>query len=236
MPKPILSIDAINRNVVACHRCPELVAYRERVAREKRRAYLAHEYWGKPVPSFGDRDARVVLIGLAPGAHGSNRTGRMFTGDASGEWLFRALHRAGFASQAESVGIDDGLVLHDALITAAVRCAPPGNKPSTEEQARCFPYLEAEFTALRGVRVIVTLGKLADDAFHRLVKIHGTYRTPRAKFAHGAETSIALPASPVATVITSYHPSRQNTQTGVLTEPMLDSIFMRARSLADGPT
>jgi uracil-DNA glycosylase family 4 len=154
----------------------------------------------------------------------------MFTGDSSGDWLYRALHRAGFASQAESVAIADGLTLTDALITAAVRCAPPGNKPTNEEKARCFPYLEAEFAALRDVRVIVTLGKIADDAAHQLVKRRGTYRTPRARFAHGAETGIALPGSPHALVLASYHPSRQNTQTGVLTQPMLDAIFSRARA------
>ena len=227
------TIDAISREVVACRRCPELVAYRETVAREKRRAYRDETYWGKPVPAFGDPNARIVLIGLAPGAHGSNRTGRMFTGDGSGEWLYRALHRAGLASQSTWQRADDGQVLHDTLITAAVRCAPPANKPTPTEQARCFPYLEAEFAALHDVRVVVTLGKIADDAFHRLVKLHGTYRSPRAKFAHGAETPIGLPNSPQALVLASYHPSRQNTQTGVLTEAMLDAIFARARAIAE---
>jgi uracil-DNA glycosylase family 4 len=227
------AIDAIQRSVIACRRCPELVAYREEVAREKRRAYREHVYWGKPVPAFGDPLARVVLVGLAPGAHGSNRTGRMFTGDASGEWLFRALHRAGFANQAVAVDRDDGLRLADALITAAVRCAPPGNKPSPGERAACLPYLEAEFEALRDVRVIVTLGKIADDTVHRVVKTSGRYRSPRAAFKHGAETLVALPHSPAATVLASYHPSRQNTNTGVLTEAMLDAIFARARILAD---
>jgi uracil-DNA glycosylase family 4 len=227
------AIDAIQRSVIACRRCPELVAYREEVAREKRRAYREHVYWGKPVPAFGDPLARVVLVGLAPGAHGSNRTGRMFTGDASGEWLFRALHRAGFANQAVAVDRDDGLRLADALITAAVRCAPPGNKPTPGERAACLPYLEAEFEALRDVRVIVTLGKIADDTVHRIVKTSGRYRSPRATFKHGAETLVALPHSPAATVLASYHPSRQNTNTGVLTEAMLDAIFARARILAD---
>ena len=227
------AIDAIQRSVIACRRCPELVAYREEVAREKRRAYREHVYWGKPVPAFGDPLARVVLVGLAPGAHGSNRTGRMFTGDASGEWLFRALHRAGFANQARAVDRDDGLRLAGALITAAVRCAPPGNKPTPGERAACLPYLEAEFEALRDVRVIVTLGKIADDTVHRIVKTSGRYRSPRAAFKHGAETLVALPHSPAATVLASYHPSRQNTNTGVLTEPMLDAIFARARILAD---
>jgi uracil-DNA glycosylase family 4 len=233
MPRRVLDITAINRKVIACRACPELVAYRETVAREKRRAYREHSYWGRPVPAFGDPHARVVLVGLAPGAHGSNRTGRMFTGDASGDWLYRALYRAGFASQPNAVDVDDGLTLDDALITAAVRCAPPGNKPTPAERERCFPYLEAEFAALRDVRVIVSLGKIADDAVHQLIKGHGSYRTPRARFAHGAETAVSLPASPNAMVLASYHPSRQNTQTGVLTEPMLAAIFTRARALLE---
>jgi uracil-DNA glycosylase len=226
------ALDAIQRRVIACERCPELVTYRAEVAREKRRAYRDHDYWGKPVPAFGDPMARVLLVGLAPGAHGSNRTGRMFTGDASGEWLYRALHRAGFASQARQVDRNDGMVLTDALITAAVRCAPPGNKPTTEERAACMPYLEEELAALRDLRVIVTLGKIADDTVHRIVKSAGTYRSPRAIFKHGAETQISLPGSPNATILASYHPSQQNTSTKVLTEPMLDAIFTRARELA----
>jgi uracil-DNA glycosylase family 4 len=225
-------IDVIQRRVVACRRCPELVAYREGVAREKRRAYRDHEYWGKPVPAFGDPHAHVLLVGLAPGAHGSNRTGRMFTGDASGVWLYRALHRAGFANQAVQVDRNDGMQLHDALITAAVRCAPPGNKPTTEERAACLPYLEAELAALKGLRVIVTLGKIADDTVHRIVKASGSYRSARAAFKHGAETQISLPGSPDATILASYHPSQQNTSTKVLTEPMLDAIFARARALS----
>jgi uracil-DNA glycosylase family 4 len=183
------------------------------------------------VPAFGAGDAHVVLVGLAPGAHGSNRTGRMFTGDASGEWLYRALFRAGFASQPQALDQHDGMQLIDTLITAAVRCAPPGNKPSVDERARCFPYLEAEFATLRDVRVIVTLGKVADDTVHRFIKQRGTYRTPRAPFRHGAETAVAFPYSPAAVVLASYHPSRQNTQTGVLTERMLDAIFARTRNL-----
>jgi len=227
------AIDAIQRRVIACGRCPELVTYREDVAREKRRAYRDQDYWGKPVPAFGDPLARVLLVGLAPGAHGSNRTGRMFTGDASGEWLYRALHRAGFANQARQVDRNDGLVLTNALITAAVRCAPPGNKPTPAERAACMPFLAEELAALRGLRVIVTLGKIADDTVHRIVKTAGTYRTPRAIFKHGAETQISLPGSPAATILASYHPSQQNTSTKLLTEPMLDAIFTRARELAE---
>jgi len=225
------TIDLIERRVVACRKCPELIAYIGEVAREKRRAYRDETYWGKPVPAFGDPHARLVLVGLAPGAHGSNRTGRMFTGDASGEWLYRALHRAGFASSPIAVDPHDGLRLHDCLITAAIRCAPPQNKPTPEQKARCFPYLADEFAALRDVRAVVTMGKIADDTFHALVRASGSYRSPRKPFAHGAETLIALPGSPGVTALASYHPSRQNTNTGVLTEPMLDAIFTRAREL-----
>jgi uracil-DNA glycosylase family 4 len=159
----------------------------------------------------------------------------MFTGDASGEWLYRALHRAGFASQPHQIDAADGMQLFDVLITAAVRCAPPGNKPSPGERAACLPYLEAEFDALRDVRVIVTLGKIADDTVHRIVKSSGRYRSPRAAFKHGAETLVALPHSPAVTILASYHPSRQNTNTGVLTEAMLDAIFARARALNGRP-
>ncbi|GAC1430106.1 MAG: uracil-DNA glycosylase family protein [Candidatus Velthaea sp.] len=225
------TIDLIERRVVACRRCPELVTYREAVAHEKRRAYRDHAYWGKPVPAFGDPHARVVLIGLAPGAHGSNRTGRMFTGDASGEWLYRALYRAGFANQPTATHSGDGLVLNDCFITAAVRCAPPQNKPTTEEKARCLPYLAAELRALPGLRVVVTLGKIADDAFHSIVRKIGAYRTKRSPFAHGAQTAVSLPGSPSLIALASYHPSRQNTNTGVLTEAMLDRIFTTAREL-----
>jgi uracil-DNA glycosylase family 4 len=227
-----MTIDLIEGRVVACRKCPELVAYLATVAAEKRRAYRDWEYWGRPVPAFGDPAARVVLVGLAPGAHGSNRTGRMFTGDASGDWLYRALFRTGFASQAQAIDRNDGLVLRDCLITAALRCAPPQNKPTPDQLRRCFGYLEAEFRALRGVGVVVTLGKIADDTFHALVRKHGTYRSPRAAFSHGAETAVALPGSPAIIGLASYHPSRQNTNTGRLTEEMLDKIFRRARELA----
>ena len=224
-------IEAIQRRVIACVRCPELVTYRETVAREKRRAYRDQDYWGKPVPAFGDPLARVVLVGLAPGAHGSNRTGRMFTGDASGTWLYRALFRAGFANQEQQVDRNDGMKLGNAIITAAVRCAPPGNKPTPNERTACLPYLEEELAALETMRVIVTLGKIADDTVHRIIKTSGTYRSPRAPFTHGAETFVSLPGSPDVTVLASYHPSQQNTSTRVLTEPMLDAIFARARAL-----
>jgi uracil-DNA glycosylase family 4 len=199
----------------------------------KRRAYREHDYWAKPVPGFGDPHARVVLVGLAPGAHGSNRTGRPFTGDASGEWLYRALHRAGFANQPHAIDRHDGLVLHDAFITAAVRCAPPDNKPTPAQRASCLPYLREEFAALRDARVIVTLGKIADDTMHLLVRESGAYRSRRAPFAHLAESFVDLGELRGVTILASYHPSRQNTQTGVLTEPMLDAVFTRARALSE---
>jgi uracil-DNA glycosylase family 4 len=223
----------IERRVVACRRCPELRAYCAEIGRVKKRAFLGHDYWAKPVPGWGDPHARVVLVGLAPGAHGSNRTGRVFTGDGSGEWLFRALHRAGFASRPDATHRDDGLTLHGAFITAAVRCAPPANKPTPDQRMRCYPYLREEFAALHDVRVVVTLGKLADDTVASLVKEIGAYRAPRAAFAHLAESVVDLPQRAGVTVISSYHPSRQNTNTGVLTEPMLDAVFTRARALAE---
>ncbi len=227
------TLEAIEKRVVACRRCPELRAYCAEVGRVKKRAFLDHDYWAKPVPGFGDPHARVVLVGLAPGAHGSNRTGRVFTGDGSGEWLFRALHRAGFASRPDATHRGDGLTLRDAFITAAVRCAPPANKPTPGQRARCFPFLVDEFAALRDLRVIVTLGKLADDTVAALVKELGGYRTPRAPFAHLAESVVDLPERSGVTVVASYHPSRQNTNTGVLTEPMLDAVFSRARALVE---
>lgn len=226
------SLDRITRRVVACRKCPELRAYCAEVGRTKRRAYRDHDYWARPVPGFGDPAARVVLVGLAPGAHGSNRTGRVFTGDASGDWLYRALHRAGFANQPHAVHRDDGLELRDCFITAAVRCAPPANKPTPVQRDRCLPYLREELGALQHARVLVTLGKFADDAVHGLIKETGAYRGARTAFAHGAESEAALPGIPRVTVLASYHPSRQNTQTGVLTEAMLDAIFVRARTLA----
>jgi uracil-DNA glycosylase family 4 len=227
------SLDVIERRVVACRKCPELRAYCAEVGRTKRRAYRDHDYWAKPVPGWGDPRARLVLVGLAPGAHGSNRTGRPFTGDASGEWLYRALHRAGFANQPHAIDRNDGLVLHDAFITAAVRCAPPANKPTPLQRDRCLPYLRDELAALRRTRVIVTLGKFADDVVHGLVKEAGSYQRARAPFAHGAESRVSLAGCDDVTILASYHPSRQNTQTGLLTASMLDAIFSRARSLLD---
>jgi uracil-DNA glycosylase family 4 len=229
------TLETIERRVVACRKCPELRAYCAEIGRVKKRAFLDQDYWSRPVPGWGDPRARVVLVGLAPGAHGSNRTGRVFTGDGSGEWLYRALHRAGFASQPNASHRDDGLVLRDTFITAAVRCAPPANKPTPEQRANCAPYLRDEFAALRNVRVVVTLGKIADDAVHALAKEIGTYCGPRGPFAHLAETVVDLPGRAGVTLLASYHPSRQNTNTGVLTESMLDAVFSRARSLL-GPS
>jgi uracil-DNA glycosylase family 4 len=225
------ALDRIEREVVACRRCPELRAYTAEVAREKRRAYRDWDYWGKPVPGFGDPRARVLLVGLAPGAHGSNRTGRMFTGDASGEWLYRALYRAGFASQPDSHARGDGLELRDAFISAAIRCAPPQNKPTPRQRANCFPFLEREFAALEQVRVVVALGKLADDTVYALLRGRFTPVPARAAFAHGARTRMVAPGGRALDVVASYHPSRQNTNTGKLTEPMLDAIFATARTL-----
>lgn len=217
----------VQEQVIACRRCPRLVEYRARIAREKRRAYRDCEYWGKPVPSFGDPQARVLIIGLAPGAHGSNRTGRMFTGDASGNFLYRVLHATGFASRPTAVSRDDGLELKDLYITAAVRCAPPGNKPAPQEFANCRPYLEREMELLTNVRVVVTLGKMAHDAYLGILQGQGKIgRRSQYPFGHGA--NYKLPEG-LPVLISSYHPSQQNTQTGKLTEAMFRKIFERVR-------
>lgn len=233
-PNAVETLASLEARVIACERCPELRAYCAEVARVKRRAYRGQDYWGRPVPAFGDPAARVLLVGLAPGAHGSNRTGRMFTGDASGVWLYRALFRAGFANQADQRNRDDGLVLEDALITAALRCAPPGNKPEPAQLERCFPYLRAEVEALGDLRVVVGLGAIGTRAAAAALSAAGYDPVARTPFAHGAESRYERAGRPRATLIASYHPSRQNTNTGVLTEPMLDAIFTRARSLLTG--
>jgi uracil-DNA glycosylase len=217
-----MTLEKLNSEITACRKCPRLVEWREQIAHEKRKAYREHEYWGKPVPGFGDPDARVLVVGLAPGAHGSNRTGRQFTGDSSGKFLYPALHRAGFASQPDSSARDDGLVLHDLYITAASRCAPPGNKPTLQELANCQPFLEREL-ALIEPRVIVVLGRMA---FDRILRIKST-RPAVWKFAHGAEFQF-----PDGTwLVCSYHPSQQNTSTGKLTVSMFDQIWKKARNL-----
>ena len=213
----------LERDVVACSACPRLVAWREQVAVEKRAAYRDEEYWGRPIPGFGDENARIVVLGLAPAAHGANRTGRVFTGDRSGDWLFRAMHRAGLANQPQSVALDDGLALTDAWVTAAVKCAPPGNKPLPEERDSCAPFLEREFAALTNVGVVVCLGQFGYQA----ACSHFGVR-PRPKFGHGVE----VPIDGGPTLICSFHPSQQNTFTKRLTEPMLDAVFARAVELS----
>lgn len=224
---------ARNARIVVCERCPELRAYCAGIAREKKRAHRDAAYWGRPVPTFGDPRARVLLVGLAPGAHGSNRTGRPFTGDASGEWLYRALFRAGFANQPAAHERGDGLLLRDALITAALRCAPPQNKPTPGQLRRCFPYLVEEVEALAQLRVIVGLGAIGWRAAAGTLRAAGFTFAARPVFAHGAEATTTHAHRPQRVVLlASYHPSRQNTNTGVLSEAMLDTIFTRAAELA----
>jgi uracil-DNA glycosylase len=226
-----MRLEEIQAAVVRCTRCPELRAYAAQVARERKKAHRDCVYWGKPVPAFGDPRARVLLVGLAPGAHGSNRTGRPFTGDASGSFLYPALFRAGFASQPEATGRDDGLTLRDALITAAERCAPPQNKPTPAELRNCFPYLLEEFDALGRLRVMIALGSVAFDAILKVLRERAfVLDPPRPAFAHGAEFAATKGRRKIA-AIASYHPSRQNTNTGKLTVPMFDAIFTRANEI-----
>lgn len=225
------ALERLQQRVVNCRLCPRLVAYRERLAREKRRAFRHWEYWGRPVPGFGDPHARLLVVGLAPAAHGGNRTGRMFTGDRSGDWLYRALFRFGFANQPTSVHRHDGLQLRDAYVTAVVRCAPPENKPTPEEIENCRPYLREEWDLLP-VKVVVALGEVA---FRGVIAVWeertGERLRPRPEFAHGA----SFPLGDV-TLAASYHPSQRNTQTGFLTEPMFDRVFATAAALLAAPT
>ena len=222
------SLEKVTADVVACTACPRLVAWRERVAVERRAAFRDQEYWARPVPGFGDPHAAVLIVGLAPAAHGGNRTGRVFTGDRSGDWLFGALYRAGFANQPTSVSCDDGLELTGAYVAAAVRCAPPDNKPTPVERDTCLPYLQRELALLRDVRVIVVLGKFAYDVMCRHLGVR-----PRPKFGHGVE--VPVPGTPAGrTLLCSFHPSQQNTFTGKLTEPMFDAVFARASALTKG--
>jgi uracil-DNA glycosylase family 4 len=214
----------LGKEVCECRACPRLVEWRELVAREKRAAYRDQTYWGRPVPGFGDAAARIMVLGLAPAAHGANRTGRVFTGDRSGDWLYRALHRAGLANQPTSVSAGDGLALHDAWVAAVVKCAPPDNKPLPTERDACRPFLQREIALLRRLRVVVCLGGFAYDAACAEFGVR-----PRPKFGHGTEAS----APNGLTLLCSYHPSQQNTFTGRLTEPMLDDVFRRAVVLAD---
>ncbi len=222
---PLTALAELNNRVISCRRCPRLVQWREEVAQKKKRAYQDWEYWGKPVPGFGDPHAQVLVVGLAPGAHGSNRTGRNFTGDASGDFLFPALHRAGFASQPDALHRDDGMQLSDLFIAAAVRCVPPANKPSAEEIAACRPYLEDEIQLLPNLRGFVALGRIAFDW------LLGWYRQQGADvngevFAHAR---LHQPAANLPWLISSYHPSRQNTQTGKLTPLMFDQVWEMVR-------
>ncbi len=225
------ALAALTAEIVACRQCPRLVAWRERVAREKVARFRDETYWGRPVPGFGDPDARILLLGLAPAAHGGNRTGRVFTGDASGDFLFAALHRAGLASSPVSRRADDGLTLTDTYIAAAVRCAPPANKPTIDERDTCAPFLAREMGLLTELRVIVALGQFGWDAGLRALATLG-HPTPRPmpKFGHLAEAAIGP-----YVLLGSYHPSQQNTFTGRLTPRMLDAVIDRARDLAAGP-
>jgi uracil-DNA glycosylase family 4 len=221
------ALHELNATITHCTLCPRLVAYRERVAREKRRAFRDEDYWGRPIPGFGDPAARVLIVGLAPAAHGGNRTGRAFTGDRSGDFLYAALYRAGFASQPTSTGRDDGLVLRDAYIVAAARCAPPDNKPTPAEFANCRPYLVAELGLLANLRVIVALGALALDNVLLALDARGLPPPrPRPKFGHRR----AFTLGPY-TLIASYHPSQRNTQTGLLTSAMFDGVWRTAKEV-----
>ncbi len=223
------SLQELNATIVQCQRCPRLVAWRQQVAQRKRRQYREWDYWGKPVPGFGDPSAMVLIVGLAPGAHGANRTGRMFTGDRSGKWLYSALYKYGFASQPTSESREDGLQLHNCYITAAVRCVPPKNLPTKEERQHCFPYLQAELALLPKVRILLALGGIAWETSLALLRSIGVpIPRPKPKFQHGARVQLGQ-----YYLLGSYHPSQQNTLTGRLTEPMWHSIFAQIRSLVE---
>ncbi|MGH9078398.1 MAG: uracil-DNA glycosylase, partial [Acidimicrobiales bacterium] len=220
---PGAALAALAGEITSCRACPRLVSWREEVAHRRRAAFAHQEYWGRPVPGFGDPEAAVLVVGLAPAAHGGNRTGRVFTGDRSGDWLFGSMHRTGFASQATSAGRDDGLELRGAYVAAAVRCAPPANRPSPAERDRCAPFLRRELELLPHVSVVVALGRFAYDVGAALLGVR-----PRPRFAHLAE----MEAGGGRTLLCSFHPSQQNTFTGRLSEAMLDAVFVRARALA----
>lgn len=221
------ALEAVHQAVVECRLCPRLVEWREQIATEKRAAYRDQDYWGKGVPGFGDPDAHLLVVGLAPAAHGANRTGRMFTGDRSGDWLYRALYRAGYASQPESTDVYDGLTMAGAFITSPVKCAPPANKPSPDERAACRPFFQAELAALKNLKVIIALGGIGYASVCRELGVR-----PRPKFGHGIEVALDDVGHPGKTLLCSYHVSQQNTFTGRLSETMLDSVFARARELA----
>ncbi len=218
----------LQNKIIRCRFCPRLVEWRERIAREKVKRFAEEEYWGKPLPSFGDPQARLLIVGLAPAAHGGNRTGRMFTGDRSGDWLYRSLHKFGFANQPTSQHRHDGLKLHDGYIAATCRCAPPQNKPTLREMQNCRPYLLAEIKLLQNIRVVVALGKIAFEAtLSAFSELYDRDYFPKPRFAHGVES----PLTPRVTLLASFHPSQQNTFTGRLTEVMFDAVFHRARML-----
>lgn len=228
MPCPPQQLQQLHADVISCTRCPRLVAYREKIGREKRRAYMDWDYWAKPVPGFGDPNARVLVLGLAPGAHGSNRTGRPFTGDSSGNFMYPVLHRTGFASQATAKHRDDGLTLTDIYITAAVRCAPPQNKPTPQEIANCAPFLDRELERLTCVRVVVALGRIGFDAYLNHLKRRGLMKN-KAPYIFGHGLHYNMPDGRI--LLASYHPSNQNTNTGKLTEQMFTEIFRQAKRL-----
>ena len=223
------SLRRVAQEIIACERCPRLRRHCAEVARTRKREFAGWTYWGRPVPGFGDPAARLLIVGLAPAAHGANRTGRMFTGDRSGEWLYRAMYRAGFANQVTAAHRDDGLRLLEAYVTSPVHCAPPDNKPAPGEIARCLPFLERELTLLPRVRAVVALGRVGFDVCRRVLAARGL-QTRSLRFGHGVVHDLR-PRGPV--LIASYHPSRQNTNTGKLTEPMLDAVFQRAREVLD---
>jgi uracil-DNA glycosylase len=229
--RPLRTLDKIQARVIGCERCPELRAYAARVARERKRAHRDCEYWGRPVPSLYGSRPRVMIVGLAPGAHGSNRTGRPFTGDASGAFLYPALYRAGFASQPQALDRNDGLKLRDCMITAAIRCAPPKNKPTPRELRNCLPYLLEEFDVLPRLRVIIALGSIAYATVLKVLREREFAFEP-APFRHAVKVS-ATKGKRTITVIASYHPSRQNTNTGKLTVPMFDAVFRRANEILE---
>ena len=227
MPATIPKLSILNEQIIACEQCPRLVTWREQVAQEKVKRFADWDYWGRAVPSFGAAEAQLLIVGLAPAAHGANRTGRMFTGDKSGDWLYRALHKAGFASQPISVSRDDGLRLINTRITAVCHCAPPDNKPLPEEIKQCRPYLLAEFREMPDMRIILALGKLAFDAVLQVYGELGQPVKPKPTFGHGVEYT--LPDGKI--LMGSYHPSQQNTFTGRLTEPMFDAVFTCIREM-----
>ncbi len=219
------ALQRLHRRIISCRTCPRLIAHCQDIAVQRRRAYADETYWGRPLPGFGDPQARIVICGLAPAAHGANRTGRVFTGDRSGDWLYRALYKAGLANQPQATSSNDGLVLHNAWVTVAVRCAPPDNKPTPNERDACQPFLVEEL-GLLPARVIVCLGAFALDSVLAALATIGHRRTPKPKFAHGLEVEVGA-----YTLLASYHVSQQNTFTGRLTEPMLDAVFARANAL-----